>query len=115
MYLEQKEPILLKQIIALSCLLLLCIYLVYNTPQISKQNTEVETMETGATNTETNEEILDTILPEFEYVHEKAKDKEVDGYIIETYREYEVHRDQNGKIVKQIPTSNYEYVRYRKY
>ncbi|WNF24774.1 hypothetical protein [Mesobacillus jeotgali] len=106
----------MKQIIALSCLLLLCIYLVYNTPQISKQNTEVETMETGAThNPETTEEMLDTIMHEFEYVHEKAIDKEVDGYIVETYREYEVHRDQNGKIVKQIPISNYEYVRYRKY
>lgn len=106
----------MKRMIALSCLLLLCIYLVYNTPQISKKNTEVESMETGATNDpETNEEILDTIMPEFEYVHEKDKDKEVDGYIVETYREFEVHRDQNGKIVKQIPTSIYEYVRYRKY
>lgn len=102
--------------IALSCLLLLCVYLVYNTPQISKKNTEVETVETGATNDlEPNEEILDTILPEFEYVHEKDKDKEVDGYIVETYREYEVHRDQNGTIIKQIPTSNYEYVRYKNY
>ena len=73
-------------------------------------------METGATNDlEPNEEILDVILPEFEYVHEKDKDKEVDGYIVETYREYEVHRDQNGNIIKQMPTSNYEYVRYKNY
>ncbi|WP_226087580.1 hypothetical protein [Mesobacillus sp. S13] len=106
----------MKRMIALSCLLLLCVYLVYNTPQISKKNTEVETVETGATNDlEPNEEILDVILPEFEYVHEKDKDKEVDGYIVETYREYEVHRDQNGNIIKQMPTSNYEYVRYKNY
>ena len=106
----------MKRMIALSCLLLLCIYLVYNTPQISKKNTEIETLETGATNDpETKEEILDTIIPGFEYVHEKDKDKEVDGYIVETYREYEVHRDQDGNIIKQIPTSNYEYVRYRNY
>lgn len=106
----------MKRMIALSCLLLLCVYLVYNTPQISKKNTEVETVETGATNDlEPNEEILNAILPEFEYVHEKDKDKEVDGYIVETYREYEVHRDQNGTIIKQIPTSNYEYVRYKNY
>lgn len=106
----------MKRMIALSCLLLLCVYLVYNTPQISKKNTEVETVETGATNDlEPNEEILDTILPEFEYVHEKDKDKEVDGYIVETYREYEVHRDRNGTIIKQMPTSNYEYVRYKNY
>ncbi|MGV2941437.1 hypothetical protein AB5I83_17675 [Mesobacillus sp. LC4] len=106
----------MKRMIALSCLLLLCVYLVYNTPQISKKNTEVETVETGATkDVEQNEEILDAILPEFEYVHEKDKDKEVDGYIVETYREYEVHRDQNGTILKQIPTSNYEYVRYKNY
>ncbi|NKE03922.1 hypothetical protein [Mesobacillus selenatarsenatis] len=106
----------MKRMIALSCLLLLCVYLVYNTPQISKKNTEVETVETGVTNDlEPNEEILDAILPEFEYVHEKDKDKEVDGYIVETYREYEVHRDQNGNIIKQMPTSNYEYVRYKNY
>lgn len=102
--------------IGLSGLLLLCIYLVYNSPQISQKNSSLETLETGASiYQETNDDILETILPELEYVHDKNQDKEVDGYIIETYREYEVHRDENGKIIKQVPTSNFEYIRYKKY
>lgn len=106
----------MKRKIGLSGLLLLCIYLVYNSPQISQKNSDIETIETGANiNQETSDEILETILPELEYVHEKDKDKEVDGYIIETYREYEVHRDEDGKIIKQVPTSNFEYIRYRNY
>ena len=35
-------------------------------------------------------------------------------YIIEEYREYEVFRDENGGILKSIPTSNYDYIRYYK-
>jgi hypothetical protein len=33
-------------------------------------------------------------------------------YIIEEYREYEVFRDENGNIIKSIPTSNFDYIRY---
>ena len=33
-------------------------------------------------------------------------------YIIEEFREYEVFRDENGNIIKSIPTSNYDYIRY---
>jgi hypothetical protein len=39
---------------------------------------------------------------------------EVDGEIVETYREYEVYYDQNGEIQKKEPTSHYEYLRYKK-
>jgi hypothetical protein len=104
----------LKRIIALTGLLLLCIYLVYNSPQISQKNKDIESLETNAT-AGTTEDILETIIPEFEYLHEQDKDIEVDGYIVETHREYEIHRDANGKIIKQIPTSNFEYIRYKKY
>ncbi len=114
MILQQKETIILKQIIALSGLLLLCIYLVYNSPQISQKYSDIESLETNA-RIGTNDDIQETIIPEFEYIHEKHKDKEVDGYIIETHREYEVHRDEDGKILKQVPTSNFEYIRYKKY
>lgn len=114
MKLQQKEPIILKRIIALSGLLLLCIYLVYNSPQISQKYSDIESLETNV-RIGTTEDILETIIPEFEYVHEKNKDKEVDGYIIETHREYEILRDEDGKILKQVPTSNFEYIRYKKY
>ncbi|MCM3122990.1 MULTISPECIES: hypothetical protein [Bacillaceae] len=103
------------RILGLSSLMLFCIYLVYAYPQIAQKNSDVETNATVQEDPETSNNILETIIPEFEYLHEEALDKEVDGYIVETYREYEIHRDQAGNIIKQIPTSNYEYIRYRSY
>ncbi|MBT2636784.1 hypothetical protein [Bacillus sp. ISL-39] len=100
------------RILGLSALLLFCIYLVFAYPQNVQKNAELEYLETDAS---VHNDILETILPEFEYLHIESLDKEVDGYIVETYREYEIHRDQEGKILKQIPTSNYEYVRYKSY
>lgn len=112
MKLQQKEPIILKRILALSGLVLLCIYLVYNSPHISQRYSDIESLETNA-RVGTTDDILETIIPEFEYLHEK--DKVVDGYIVETHREYELHRDEDGNIIKQVPTSNFEYIRYKKY
>ncbi|WHX42567.1 hypothetical protein QNH36_10735 [Mesobacillus sp. AQ2] len=103
------------RILGLSSLMLFCIFLVYAYPQIAQKNSDVETNATVQEDPETSNNILETIIPEFEYLHEEALDKEVDGYIVETYREYEIHRDQAGNIIKQIPTSNYEYIRYRSY
>jgi hypothetical protein len=37
------------------------------------------------------------------------------GYIIETYREYEIKRDKNGKITEEIPTSITETLKYYDY
>jgi hypothetical protein len=39
---------------------------------------------------------------------------EIDGYIIETYREYEIYKDNKGEVIKKVPTSNYDYLRYYK-
>lgn len=102
------------RILGLSALLLFCIYLVFAYPQYVQKNAELESLETEAS-VQNDNDLLETILPEFEYLHIESLDKEVDGYIVETYREYEIHRDQDGKILKQIPTSNYEYVRYKNY
>ncbi|WP_456274840.1 hypothetical protein [Bacillus sp. AK031] len=38
---------------------------------------------------------------------------EEDGYIVEIYREYEIYKDANGKVIKEVPTSNFEYIRYK--
>jgi hypothetical protein len=38
--------------------------------------------------------------------------KIVDGSKVETYREYEIYKDEEGNIVKRVPTSNYNYLRY---
>lgn len=35
-----------------------------------------------------------------------------DGYIVETYREYQFYRDENGHVMKKVPTSNFNYLRY---
>ncbi|MGE7767066.1 hypothetical protein [Peribacillus sp. NPDC096540] len=52
---------------------------------------------------------------EFE-LDERLINKEViDGYLVETYREYEIYKDQSGKVTKVIPTSNYNYIRYKIY
>lgn len=47
-----------------------------------------------------------------EYQLEEIREK--DGYTIEVYREYEIYRDDNGTIVKMIPTDHYNYLRYEK-
>lgn len=47
---------------------------------------------------------------ELEMVFEGTKI--VEGAKVETYREYEIYKDENGHVVKEIPTSNYNYLRY---
>jgi len=39
--------------------------------------------------------------------------EQVDGYIVETYREYEIYENENGVVVEREPTSNYDYLRYQ--
>ncbi len=36
----------------------------------------------------------------------------IEGYIVETYREYEVIRNQEGNIIESVPTMNFNYLRY---
>ncbi|WP_121612999.1 hypothetical protein [Mesobacillus foraminis] len=38
---------------------------------------------------------------------------EVSGYIVETYREYEVYKNDSGEVVKEVPTANFDYIRYK--
>ncbi|GGA81509.1 hypothetical protein [Ornithinibacillus halotolerans] len=39
---------------------------------------------------------------------------EINGKIVETYREYETHLDSEGNEIIRIPTSNYQYITYQK-
>jgi hypothetical protein len=106
-----------KQLIGFLGLMFLCIYLIYLNISGSQPVTSIDSIETGAAvqvDSETNEELSEVILPELEYMHEESEDEEVDGYIVETYREYEIYKDQEGNIIKQVPTSNFDYIRYRK-
>lgn len=46
-------------------------------------------------------------------LEEKLEKKEiVDGYTVETYQEFEVYRDKDGKITKRVPTSKTDILRY---
>ncbi len=52
-------------------------------------------------------------LPE---VMEKLEKRvKVDGYILETYEEYEVYKDKNGKIIKSEPTGKTDTLKYWDY
>ncbi|MFC3885685.1 hypothetical protein ACFOU2_20295 [Bacillus songklensis] len=74
--------------------------------------TEQDSVPTAAESKEEKEQPIQTQNFELE---EKLVDKEeVDGYVVETYREYEIYKDQKGNIKKVIPTSNYNYLRYKK-
>jgi hypothetical protein len=47
---------------------------------------------------------------------EKLVHKEkVNGYIVETYREYEVYKDAEGNVKKEVPTSQYDELKYWDY
>jgi hypothetical protein len=53
----------------------------------------------------------DVLPAELEYVFD-AKFEE-DGNIVEIYREYEIYRDADGNVIKEVPTSNFEYMKYK--
>ncbi|MFZ3590591.1 hypothetical protein ACOI1C_15400 [Bacillus sp. DJP31] len=43
---------------------------------------------------------------------ELVKKEIIDGYILETYQEFEVIRDEEGEIIESAATSNFNYLRY---
>ena len=77
---------------------------------MAEQSEMVSTEETGEEPSE-EEEIsalnfsLDMVL--------KSK-SEIDDMIVETYQEYEIYKDGNGQVIKKVPTSHIETLRYRK-
>jgi len=50
-----------------------------------------------------------------EVVEKLEKKEKVDGYIVETYEEYEIVRDKNGKIKKSEPTGKEDTLKYWDY
>jgi len=43
------------------------------------------------------------------------KVEQEDGYIVETYREYEVYRDSDSNVVKSVPTDKEDTLKYWDY
>ncbi|MFD1851139.1 hypothetical protein [Oceanobacillus bengalensis] len=58
----------------------------------------------------TKEQIQHTV-PSIE--HRLEDKKEEDGYIVETYRTYEIYKDKDGEITDIVPTSDYDHLRYK--
>ena len=48
-------------------------------------------------------------------VEKLEKQTKENGYIVETYREYEVYKDSNGNVTKSVPTSKTDTLRYWDY
>jgi len=67
-----------------------------------------ETEETIAQQEQESVEVFSSVTHELEETFER------DGYTIEKYREYELFEDENGVIVKKVPTSNFDFLRYKK-
>lgn len=57
--------------------------------------------------------MVSTDTPETE--EKLVKKEKVNGYIVETYREYEVFKDKDGNITKKVPTSQYNELKYWHY
>jgi hypothetical protein len=65
------------------------------------------------TSLKTEDDLQNEQIPTLEmYLESQEK---IDGEIVETYREYEVYYDENGEVVKEVPTSNFDYIRYKEY
>ncbi|WP_147294826.1 hypothetical protein [Oceanobacillus chungangensis] len=45
--------------------------------------------------------------------YEKVETKIEDGYRVESYRQYNITKDDEGNVVKKVPTDNYDYLRYK--
>lgn len=76
-------------------------------PSIDDSDT-IESTEVDSKGTNINlEEALPAVL-------ELKLDKTelMDGYIVESYREYEVYRNEAGTVLKSVPTNHYEYLKY---
>ncbi|MFT8322586.1 MAG: hypothetical protein ABF649_17005 [Bacillus sp. (in: firmicutes)] len=51
-----------------------------------------------------------TGAPELEYKLDSTMKE--DGYLVETYREYEIYKNDNGEVVKTIATNHTQSIKY---
>ncbi|XJZ25761.1 hypothetical protein ACF5W4_10090 [Bacillota bacterium Lsc_1132] len=58
-------------------------------------------------------QIPSTAVPEM--VEKLEKRTKGNGYIVETYREYEVYKNSNGEVTKSVPTSTTDTLKYWDY
>ncbi|MBL5866355.1 hypothetical protein [Heyndrickxia sporothermodurans] len=56
---------------------------------------------------ENEKTITNDLNPILEYKLVNSKKDKEEGYVVETYREYEIYKNKNGTIDKTVPTDNY--------
>ncbi|MBD8070425.1 hypothetical protein [Bacillus sp. PS06] len=69
-----------------------------------------EVQETLSEEQSEEEEVTEILIPTLE--DRLVNTELIDGYIVEEYREFEVYTDEEGNVVKTVPTANYNYIRY---
>lgn len=57
--------------------------------------------------------IVSTDTPDTE--EKLVKKEKQNGYIVETYREYDIYKDAEGNVTKEVPTSQYDELKYWDY
>ncbi|RFU64917.1 hypothetical protein [Peribacillus glennii] len=62
-------------------------------------------------NSEAEDDDTTGIIPELEIV--LVETEKIDGHIIEKYQEFEVYKSTDGRVVKKVPTTHYNYIRYQ--
>ncbi|MEW9110617.1 MAG: hypothetical protein AB2374_14810 [Cytobacillus gottheilii] len=82
----------------------------YDYPQIPVVNESSEEDDVTVSASEDSDPLAG-LTPEIELKYESETIE--DGYLVETHRQYEVYRDHNNQIIQSVPTSHYEYIRYR--
>ncbi|XQY92641.1 hypothetical protein ACNRWW_04255 [Metabacillus sp. HB246100] len=87
----------------------------FDSPSFFKQEDSITSLpipEEAVTSTSITEDEQSLELPELET---KLVDvKEEDGYTLEVYQVFEVYKDEQGKVIESIPTSQFEYLKYKK-
>jgi hypothetical protein len=91
-------------------LVILGIAALFETP-MSEDRQRVDFNSSITTAVEVEEE-AEPMIPIPSLETELIKKEIIDGYVIETYQEFEVIRDKGGEIISSTPTSNYDYLRY---
>ena len=72
---------------------------------------DVSNEDSAEVNAEAENEQVPVTYSSSEYIYEEEKIE--NGYRIEIYREYEIHEDEEGNRIKKVPTSNYNYLKYK--
>ncbi|RSK25448.1 hypothetical protein EJF36_00105 [Bacillus sp. HMF5848] len=97
--------------ISIACLLLLLFSTAYLDEQTMRMIPVSTFPEMQDTSLEVNSEQANNLHMELEY--KLINIDAIDGYQVETYREYEIYTDIRGEIIKEVPTNNLDYIRYK--